>query len=166
MCRHNRQKSGWLVGWVEESKVRIKIYVVGQADHGLLILLPAEEALPRFGLGPLLFLLVVVVHVFRLVDPAVADHVHAPGFGFAVILCALFEILLAADTLRVAESGLGECVDITPCYNLVSHRVHFFEKKKKKRSDVNSPAAISKHLRASTLSCSVPQPFIWLTPNS
>lgn len=46
--------------------------------------------------------------------PAVANHAHALGFGLTVELGALLEILLAPDTLSVAETCLGESIDITP----------------------------------------------------
>ena len=46
--------------------------------------------------------------------PAVADHAHALGFGLAVELGALLEILLAADALGIAETRLGKRIDVTP----------------------------------------------------
>lgn len=46
--------------------------------------------------------------------PAVADHAHAPGFGFAVVLGALLEVLLTPDALRIAEARLGHRINVAP----------------------------------------------------
>lgn len=46
--------------------------------------------------------------------PAVADHAHALGFGFAVELGALHKILLAANAFSIAKPGLGKRINIAP----------------------------------------------------
>lgn len=55
-----------------------------------------------------------VMSFLRVYSPAIADHTHAFTFGHSIELGALLEVLLAADTLRVAEACLGKGIAITP----------------------------------------------------
>lgn len=48
--------------------------------------------------------------------PAVPNHAHPLCLGHAVELGALLQILLAANSLGVAEACLSEGIDVTPCY--------------------------------------------------
>ena len=50
--------------------------------------------------------------------PAVARHAHAFALGGAVEPSTLLEVLLAPDTLGIAESSLGERVDVSPTCHL------------------------------------------------
>lgn len=92
--------------------------------------------------------------------PAVAGHAHAFALGGTVEPSALFEVFLASDTLGIAEAGLGERIDVSPTCFLVSPVSAF--------SNIGCYLlpAISKQRSPSALSCSMPQPFMWLTPSS
>jgi hypothetical protein len=46
--------------------------------------------------------------------PAVARHAHSLGFGHPIELGTLLKVLLATDTLGIAETSLGHSIDITP----------------------------------------------------
>jgi hypothetical protein len=46
--------------------------------------------------------------------PAVSHHAHSFGFSHAVKFGALLQVLLAPNTLRIAESCFGKGVDISP----------------------------------------------------
>lgn len=56
-------------------------------------------------------------------SPAVSDHAHSLRLGHAVELCGFLEVLLAANALRVAESGFGERINIAPGYEMVSTKM-------------------------------------------
>ena len=46
--------------------------------------------------------------------PAISNHAHAIILRLAVESCCLLHILLAANTLRVAESSFSHSIDIAP----------------------------------------------------
>lgn len=52
--------------------------------------------------------------------PTVANHAHSLFFSHAVELGTLLKILLAADTLGVAETCLGKGVHVTPSWRMIS----------------------------------------------
>jgi hypothetical protein len=46
--------------------------------------------------------------------PAVSNHTHSLRFSHAVETSALLEVLLAADTLSVAEARFSKRINISP----------------------------------------------------
>lgn len=56
-----------------------------------------------------------VVHSYTNINlPAVSNHAHPLCLGLAVETRALLQVLLASDTLGVAEPCLSESINVTP----------------------------------------------------